>query len=397
MSAPEMTFSHLLEPITVEDFFETYYDAKPLHIKGNPAKAAGVCSWESFDELVNKTGIWSDRTFKMVIDTERVPAGKYCASAPGRDGMSVLAPVSRKVQKHLDNGASIVLDLVETLTPGIRSVTHALEMALAARATCNAYFSQNQRQAFPSHFDSTDVFALHIEGAKVWRVYTGRFEDPMERPGFDHTSFSPDYHEKAKGDLMMEVHMEPGDLLYLPKGWYHDALASSDACLHLSFGISQPSGVNFMTWLARGLDQFPAFRKPMPPHDDIAAYDAHVETLKKEFMQVMERPDVVGQFREDQKAKAFGGLCNVDISGAGPRFRVRGRGVKVVRRGQDFQVAAPGGKGTLPDGGDAVLDWVLRRDHFRQGELADAVPEIREQQRLSILQTLTSVGVLETL
>jgi len=397
MREPAMTFSRLLEPVTVDDFFDSYFDKQPLHIKGDPAKAADVCNWQSFDELIHKTGIWSDQTFKMVIDTERVPANAYCASSPGRDGMSVLAPVSDKVQKQLDSGASIVLDLVETLTPGIRSVTNALEMALAARINCNAYYSQHQRQAFPSHFDSMDVFALHIEGTKVWRVYTGRFEDPLERPGFDHTSFSPDYHEKKKGDLLMEVHMEPGDLLYLPKGWYHDALASSDACLHLSFGTSQPSGLNFMTWLARGLDQFPAFRKPMPPHDDIAAYDAHVAMLKQEFLKVLERPDVVGQFREDQRSKAFGGLCNVDINGAGRRYRVRPRGVKVVRRGSDFQVAAPGGKGTLPEGGDAVMSWVLERDHFRKGELARAMPDLREQQQLDILQTLASVGVLEAL
>lgn len=397
MNEPAMTFSRLLEPVTVDEFFDGYFDRKPLHIKGDPEKVSGVCSWESFDELINKTGIWTDQTFKLVIDTERVPASKYCARAPGRDGMSVLAPMSRKVQKQIDNGASIVLDLVETLTPGIRSVTHALEMALATRINCNAYFSQNQRQAFPSHFDSMDVFALHIEGSKVWRVYEGRFEAPMERPGFDHTSFPPEYHEKAKGGLLMEVHMEPGDLLYLPNGWYHDALASSDACLHLSFGTSQATGVNFMTWLARGLDQFPAFRRPMPPHDDIAAYDAHVEMLKQEFLQVMQRADVVGQFREDQRSKAFGGLCCVDINGAGPRYRVKGRGVKVVRRGSDFQVAAPGGKGALPEGGDAVIGWVLRRDHFRQGELAEAMPEMREQEQLAILQTLASVGVLEAI
>lgn len=397
MSEQQMTFARLIAPMGVDEFFDQYYEKKPVHIKGAADKASDVCNWDDFNELVARTGIWSDQTFKMVIDTERVPPQGYCERAPGRDGMMVMVPSSPKVQKQMDAGASIVLDLIETLTPGIRSVTEALEMALATRVSCNAYCSQNQRRAFPSHFDSMEVFALHIEGEKVWRVYEGRFEDPLEMPGYDHTSFAPDYHERAKGELMMEVHMKPGDLLYLPKGWYHDALASSDACLHLSFSTAQTTGLNFINWLARGLDEEPLFRKPMPPHDDVAAHTAHINALKETLAEIMGREDIHAQFREEQRSKAFGGLSNVVIAGASPRFRVKGRGVKLVRRGKEFQIAAPGGKGAVPEGGEDAINWVLERDHFSHADLAKALPDMGEQKMLEVTQALASVGVLEAL
>ncbi|MDH3581406.1 MAG: cupin domain-containing protein, partial [Hyphomicrobiales bacterium] len=203
MSEPITTFARLLAPISYDQFFDEYYEKKPLHIEGSRDKVANVCSWGEFNELIHRTGIWSDQTFKMVIDTERVPAHEFCTRAPGRDGMSLFIPASHKVQQHLDNGASIVLDLIETLTPGIRAVTEALQMALATRISCNAYCSQNQRRAFPSHFDTMEVFALHIEGAKTWRVYESRFADPLEMDGYVHTSFSPDHHDKAKGGVLM--------------------------------------------------------------------------------------------------------------------------------------------------------------------------------------------------
>jgi len=397
MSEPITTFARLLEPITPDEFFESYYEKKPLYIEGTPEKSAGVCTWDDFNELISKTGIWSDQTFKMVIDTQRIAAQDYCERAAGRDGISLNVPASAKVQKQMDNGASIVLDLVETLTPGIRAVAEAFEMALATRVSCNAYCSQNQRKAFPSHFDSMEVFALHVEGTKTWNVYEGRFEDPLEMPGYEQTSFAPDYHDKAKGGLLMVVEMKPGDLLYLPKGWYHDAMASSDACLHLSFSTAQTNGLNFLRWIAGSLDQVAVFRKPMPPHDEIAAYDAHVVKLKEALNDILDRPEVILQFREEQKSKAFGSLTNVSIPAASPRYRVRPRGVKLARRGAGWQVSTAGSKGNLPDIGEAVVNWMLERDHFHVSDLAGAIPEIDEQKRLEILQTLGSVGVIEAL
>ncbi len=397
MSEPITTFNRLLAPITRDRFFDEYYEKKPLHIEGSPDKVENVCSWDAFNELLHKTGIWSDQTFKMVIDTERVPAAEFCERTPGRDGFSLYVPAPAKVQAHLDNGASIVLDLIETLTPGIRAVTEALQMALAERISCNAYCSQNQRRAFPSHFDTMEVFALHIEGRKTWRVYEGRFEDPLEADGYVHTSFPPEHHEKAKGGVLMEIEMKPGDLLYLPKGWYHDALASSEACLHLSFGTAQTTGLNFINWIARGLDEVAVFRRPMPPHDQPAAYAAHIGELREALADVLVRPEVADQFRDEQRARAFGSLTNVAIPKASPRFRVRPHGVKTVRRGKDWQVVAPGGKGTLPDGGGAALTWILERDHFNRDDLTAAVADIDDQKSLEIIQALSAVGVLEAL
>ncbi|RME95989.1 MAG: hypothetical protein D6773_17765 [Alphaproteobacteria bacterium] len=397
MNEPIMTFARLLAPVTPDAFFDQYYEKKPLYVEGSREKVAGVCDWDDFNELIAKTGVWSDQTFKMVIDTVRVPSPDYCERAPGRDGFSLYIPEPHKVQKQLDKGASIVLDLVETLSPGIRDVARSLEMALATRVSCNAYCSQNQRKAFPSHFDSMEVFALHVEGTKAWNVYEGRFEDPLEAPGYEHTSFPPEYHEKAKGGLMMEIEMKPGDLLYLPKGWYHDALASSDACLHLSFSTAQTTGLNFARWLVGSLDQIPVFRKPMPPHDDAAGYEARVAELRDALMDVLARPEVISQFKEEQKAKAFGSITSVTIPKSGRWYRVRGRGVKVVRRGKDWQVTTPAGKGLLPEGGEAVVTWLLQRDLFRSGDLAAAMPQADEQKQVEMLQALSAVGVIEAL
>lgn len=397
MTAPIITFKALLDPIGVDEFFADYYDKKPLHVPGSPEKVAGICSWDDFNDLLHRTSIWSDRSFNLVLDGKRLPAGQFCEPAASRDGARIMQPVSGRVVEYLDQGASIVLDLVETLTPGLRAASEAIQMATGSRVSCNAYCSQSEHQAFPSHFDTMDVFAIHVEGKKTWRVYEGRFEGPMERPGFNHTSFPPDYHDKAKGSLAIEVELKPGDLLYLPKGVYHDALASTHNCLHLSYGTTQPTGLDFMRWVIDGLDEAPLFRKPMPPHDAAAEHDAHIAVLRENLAELLQQPDVGSQFRDDQRHKAFSVLSSVAFPKPLSRYRVRGRGVKIVRRGSDWRVTTPEGNSNLPGDASGMVEWMLEQDHFSRRDLISAFPESNEQTITEILQTLTSVGVLEPL
>ena len=102
-------------------------------------------------------------------------------------------------------------------------------------------------QGFGAHFDTHDVYAVHVEGTKTWHIYEGRADDPIAHPMFK--TLGREHHEKAKGAKLMDVHMEPGDLLYLPRGQYHDALADEGGTMHIAFGITYPIGMDVMTFL----------------------------------------------------------------------------------------------------------------------------------------------------
>ena len=73
-----------------------------------------------------------------------------------------------------------------------------------------------------------------------------------------------EHHEKAKGAKLMDVHMEPGDLLYLPRGQYHDALADEGGTMHIAFGITYPIGMDVMTFLFDRVVAEPEFRANLP-------------------------------------------------------------------------------------------------------------------------------------
>jgi len=397
MSEPITTFRQLLAPITPEQFFDEYYDKKALYIPGNVEKISDICSWDHINNLLQMVTNWSDKNLKIVIDAKTVQPSSFCERTVNRDRMGTMRPQPNKVAQLFEQGTTVVLDLMETMDPGIRAATEAFQMATGFRVSCNAYCSRQQRKAFDSHFDSMDVFALHIEGTKTWRIYKGRFENPLERDGYDNPSHSPEFLEKDKGELLMEIEMKPGDLLYLPKGVYHDALASTQACLHLSFGTTQPSGLDVISWLTTSLSDFAIMRQALPSYDREEAHDALVKQVTQCLAQVLKEPSLAAQFRREQRNYAFEGLSNISFPGPEPlkRFRVLGVGVKLKRRGSDWRLSAKNEDHTIAADKQPLVEWILARDHFDTKAMAAAFPQTSATDLDTLIKSLTEKKIVD--
>ena len=134
-----------------------------------------------------------------------------------------------------------------------------MERALCGKVQGNLYLS-SRRQGFGAHFDTHDVYAVHVEGTKTWHIYEAA-PTTIAHPMFK--TLGREHHEKAKGAKLMDVHMEPGDLLYLPRGQYHDALADEGGTMHIAFGITYPIGMD-VTFLFDRVVAEPEFRANLP-------------------------------------------------------------------------------------------------------------------------------------
>ena len=121
-------------------------------------------------------------------------------------------------------------------------------------------------QAFDTHFDLHHVFAVQVEGEKTWRLYENRAEAPVSFPVDDAEARR--WFAQTRGPLMTEVRMQPGDVLYLPRGWYHDALATEGASLHVTFSVSPLYGRVLFSLLESAAMQDPAFRQWLAPGTD---------------------------------------------------------------------------------------------------------------------------------
>jgi hypothetical protein len=73
--------------------------------------------------------------------------------------------------------------------------------------------------------------------------------------------------------------MRDGDVLYLPRGWWHEAAGCGDPTLHLTFGITKRSGITFMEWLVDELRRFPIFRADLPRFADQETQRGHAKAM----------------------------------------------------------------------------------------------------------------------
>jgi len=273
------SFDRLVQPIGADAFFADHFGRTPLHIPGKPDKFAAVMSWDELNRMLGMD-VWDANTLQLVLNKQRVPPAAYSQTLVNRNQRQVMQPDSAKVIELLGRGASLVLNNIETLHPGTLAVAETIGNLLGAKVSANLYCSWRQQPAFDSHYDRHDVFALHVWGEKVWRVYEGRLDNPVEHAAFYNIPQAE--CDRLKGRVAQEVTMRPGDLLYLPRGQFHDALASSTESIHVTFGCAQPTGLDWLTHLWERAIQDPRFRADLPPAGDAAgeaALRAHVDSL----------------------------------------------------------------------------------------------------------------------
>jgi bifunctional lysine-specific demethylase and histidyl-hydroxylase MINA len=402
MLKPPFSFDELMAPLGAERFFAEYEGKQPLHLEGAADKFAEVMTWSRLNDLLGQATIWSQHSLVLVLDKEPVPAARYCAPAPGRDGGQVLRPDPDKVKEFLRRGATLVANDIDHLSPGLTAFADAMERALGGKVQGNLYLSSRRRQGFGAHFDTHDVYAVHVEGTKTWHVYEGRATDPIAHPLFK--TLGREHHEKAKGAKLIDVHMEPGDLLYLPRGQYHDALADEGGTVHVAFGITYPIGFDVMTFLFDRVAAEPEFRANLPRPDGpeaSQALSARLARLGDRIGAILADPKTAAQIAALQRAFRYPrhayDLPELLAEPADDRFRVRLKGIRMVQQGDRYGLVEEGSRAAteVPAEVSPLVAWVLERREFSRNELAAAFPERQAAQLEQLLRDLGKMRLTE--
>ena len=137
-----------------------------------------VLSWRRFNEVLGLTPYWNEDTLKVYFRSRAALRENYCDTSDVRPGTKAPADPA-KVKALLGVGASLIANHIHRVCPEVAAVAHLLEREFAARVAANVYCSFKGVQAFQTHFDLHDVFALQVEGEKTWHVYESRADAPV--------------------------------------------------------------------------------------------------------------------------------------------------------------------------------------------------------------------------
>ena len=123
---------------------------------------------------------------------------------------------------YLD-GCSIVMNHADTLHPTIAALCDDLQSSFP-HVYANVYVTPISTQTVPAHADDRDVFIVQVLGCKLWTIYANipvPFPYPHEQVGKSTALPVPD--QVRQGPILFQSILQPGDVLYIPRGYVHEA------------------------------------------------------------------------------------------------------------------------------------------------------------------------------
>lgn len=192
-----------------------------------------VFSANAVDELISRRGL---RTpfLRVAKGGSTLPESSFTSPA------GVGATISDQLDdtglwRKFADGATLVLQALHRTWEPVSSFSRQLSTELGHPVQANAYITPPQNRGFDDHYDIHDVFVLQIEGTKRWIIHEPVHVDPLRsQPWTDRRSAVA---EAAQGAAYIDTVLEPGDVLYLPRGWLHAAQAQGKVSIHLTLGV----------------------------------------------------------------------------------------------------------------------------------------------------------------
>jgi ribosomal protein L16 Arg81 hydroxylase len=153
--------------------------------------------------------------------------------------------------------------------------------------------------------------------------------------------------ERASEPPALDVVLEPGDTLYLPRGYVHSAEAQGDICAHLTVGVQEHTRHAIVEALADLVADEPALRRSLPLGVDVCDPDdlsteiaATVDSLIGRLQSV--RPHEVARIFEERTRTSSRPAPLDPLSQVEALGRLDAESVIVARRHLHWSVAEHG-------------------------------------------------------
>jgi hypothetical protein len=288
------------------------------HVPKAVAHPEELISWDDLNTILATHRLEPPR-LRLSADGEMLPGHRYTAPVTTRRHTVWQRLHPAELHARLAEGASLVLDAVDELHPAVGRAAMELEAWLRTGVQTNLYASWTERQGFGVHWDDHDVVVLQVYGAKRWRLYGPTRTAPM----YKDTEEPPPPADKPDEELVLL----PGDLLYLPRGWWHAVAASEgEHSLHLTFGIQTTTGAQLLSWLADDLRAIEVLRTDLPVHATPGQRADYLDRLRAEVTTALDDPGLIDRYVHQRDAgdltRLRPSLPHVGGTPADPNLRV---------------------------------------------------------------------------
>jgi hypothetical protein len=298
-----MNVQPLFADVPLAKFIAEYLHRLPFSLAGSAQSVCQLGNWDAFGEML--AGAEGD-----LFATR---AGQWYAGPP--------ITQLEAVRALLDDGHTLFIRHAERRHAGLAELAAAFECTFRGPVNVHVFVTPAAQSGFSWHYDAEDVFIIQTQGAKEYSLRKNTVNPwPLEE------TLPADMQYERELMPLMRVLLHPGDLLYIPCGWWHKAEArasSSDfnpsttndglkpalrapgeAAISLAIGVMSRSAIDVYDFLRRRLVQSLVWRQRLPLPDAAqisgveleAAYRHLFAQLADDLAKTLADPRLVREF-----------------------------------------------------------------------------------------------------
>lgn len=284
-----INFNDIITPYSVQEFISKFWSKEFTIFHGDKDRFKALLPWDILNKILEEHRL-EDPRLRLAQNGKTIPASEYTSYSMSRRGTSVPRLIPKAFTEKLKSGATLVIDAIEELYEPIRSLSLSFESIFNETAQVNAYIGWGNTTGFDVHWDDHEVFILQVFGKKQWYIYGQTREHPL------YKDIHVDNTEAPKVPLWEGI-LNPGETLYIPRGCWHNAIPCNEPSVHLTFGITNRTGLDFHNWLNEILVRDSFFRKDIPFMADQEAIKKYFEEFKVKLSETLEDYSLIHKYR----------------------------------------------------------------------------------------------------
>ena len=375
-----------------DSFFKNHFGKNYLYKPNFIENFEKIMSLDILDEILSKTNIWNNHNFIMMLDQKKINYSDYSSPSLDINGQNYRPDVN-KVQNLVARGASIILNDIQKHNLNLLKFVDELQKLTNGRCQGNLYFSMASHQAFGPHFDLHDVFAIHFEGEKVWNIYENIEKNPINHPVF---KLSGDERRKRAGKIIEQVTLRPGDLLYIPRGQYHDALASQNGAIHIAFGLTYFKSIDALTSLWENFILNEVMRSDIKVNSNTDELQKVLKKLSKELNDLInskEALDVVTNSIQNWTYKMQAYSVKKIVSEGATYFVDNSTNFEIKEN--KAYLTSPKGSVQIPDKFKNLIAYILKQETINERNLRNQFKDVSGDILTECLDSLKNMNVIK--
>jgi lysine-specific demethylase/histidyl-hydroxylase NO66 len=383
-------------------FAARHWGRDPLLVRGADADAfRDLLDLDGVDELLSRRGLRTPFV-RLARNGAVVDSGSF--TGPGGAGAEIADQVrDDKVAALFADGTTVVLQALHRTWPAVIDFSTLLADEIGHPVQANAYVTPPSSRGFSAHYDVHDVFVLQLAGRKHWTVHAPVHPDPLrDQPWNAHATAVA--ARARDDDPVLDTVLEPGDAMYLPRGWLHAATALGGVSAHLTVGVHVVTRFALVEALTALVAHEPELRASLPLGVDVADPDQlapHLDTVRAALAGALDRVSaddvarrVRGRVWAGGRPEPVGPVAAAAFAeglAAGDTVRRRiGLRHRLSRGAEHVVLELPDRQITLPRATESAVRSLLSGTTRAVGSL----PDMDEADQLVLVRRLLREGVL---